>query len=150
MDGEHGLKMIRKNIDINKLLCKLWITDALYVIPANVTNNSVASSIIPKIYQRDFKRLYLSDQLFSLNEFLFLCSSVKDLTLKEVTVKNGDSNVIPLAKLVEKLPNVKRINYIFTTPSNNTSKNTFKQLWKIPNLSNYNYFGLGMFLGSFV
>uniref|UniRef100_A0A914YWV3 Uncharacterized protein n=1 Tax=Panagrolaimus superbus TaxID=310955 RepID=A0A914YWV3_9BILA len=98
-----------KSIEMNKLSFKLWITGTLRVLPENVSNDYVASSIISKIYQCDVKRLALRDQVISLNELSFLCSSVKDLELYCVTVKNDDGTVVAFEKLVEQLPNAKEI-----------------------------------------
>uniref|UniRef100_A0A914Y2X2 Uncharacterized protein n=1 Tax=Panagrolaimus superbus TaxID=310955 RepID=A0A914Y2X2_9BILA len=36
----------------------------------------------------------------------------------------------------------KLISNTFTTPSNNTTKNTFKELWKISHLTNYDFLNL--------
>uniref|UniRef100_A0A914Z2W4 Uncharacterized protein n=1 Tax=Panagrolaimus superbus TaxID=310955 RepID=A0A914Z2W4_9BILA len=132
-----------KSIDINKISAKLWITGLLHVSPANVSNDSVVSSIISKIYQCDFKRLSLDNQVISLNEFIFLCLSAKYLTLERVTVKNNDGTVVAFENIIERLPQlIFFIFYSFTNPSNNTSKTSFKELWKNPHLSNYDRFYL--------
>uniref|UniRef100_A0A914ZB38 Uncharacterized protein n=1 Tax=Panagrolaimus superbus TaxID=310955 RepID=A0A914ZB38_9BILA len=73
---------------------------------------------------------------------MFLCSDVRDLTLEAGTVKNDDGTIVLFEKLIKQLPNVKQFDYTFTTPSDNTSKITFKELWKISNLSNYDDFYL--------
>uniref|UniRef100_A0A914Y245 Uncharacterized protein n=1 Tax=Panagrolaimus superbus TaxID=310955 RepID=A0A914Y245_9BILA len=98
-----------KSVDINKLLCKLWITDELHVYPEILSKNSIVSSIIPKIYQCDAKHLSLHDQNISLNEFMFLCSSVKNLRLNEVTIKNEDGTEVSFDKLIKQLPQIKEI-----------------------------------------
>uniref|UniRef100_A0A914YCS3 Uncharacterized protein n=1 Tax=Panagrolaimus superbus TaxID=310955 RepID=A0A914YCS3_9BILA len=98
-----------KSIDMNKILCKLWITFELRVVPENVNNTSVASAVVPKIYQCNFKRLLLCDQVISLKEHMILCSSVKELRLERVIVKNEDCTLVTLEKLIEQLPKIKRI-----------------------------------------
>uniref|UniRef100_A0A914YL25 Uncharacterized protein n=1 Tax=Panagrolaimus superbus TaxID=310955 RepID=A0A914YL25_9BILA len=128
-----------KSIDINTISSKLWITYQLCICQRNFTNNSLASSIIPKIYQCDATYLSLSDQVITLNEFIILCSSVIDLTSHQVTVKNDDGTVVLFEKLTKQLPKLKSINYTFTTPSNNTSKKSFEELWKIRHFSIYDY-----------
>uniref|UniRef100_A0A914YYE0 Uncharacterized protein n=1 Tax=Panagrolaimus superbus TaxID=310955 RepID=A0A914YYE0_9BILA len=96
-----------KSIDMNKLSSKLWITDGLMVYPEDVSN--VASSIIPKIYRCDVKRLDLENQVISLNELIFLCSSVKELDLLRITVKNDDDTVVLFEEFVKQLPQLNRI-----------------------------------------
>uniref|UniRef100_A0A914YFQ6 Uncharacterized protein n=1 Tax=Panagrolaimus superbus TaxID=310955 RepID=A0A914YFQ6_9BILA len=127
---------------MNKLSSKLWITGALTVYPKNAGNDSVASSIVPKIYRCDLKRLNLYDQVISLKERIFLCSYVKDLILNQVTVKYDNGTVVAFEKLIEQFPQLNVFEFTFTTPSNNISKNTFKELWKISYLSNYHCFYL--------
>uniref|UniRef100_A0A914Z6N7 Uncharacterized protein n=1 Tax=Panagrolaimus superbus TaxID=310955 RepID=A0A914Z6N7_9BILA len=129
-----------KIVDINRFSSKLWIKESLSVSTENVS--IVASSIVSKIYRSDFKILTLLYQSISLNDLLIFCSSVNGLTLKRVAVKNYDDTVVPFEKVIEQLPKVKTINYTFTNPSNNTSENTLKELWKIPHFSNYDYFCL--------
>uniref|UniRef100_A0A914YIJ7 Ribosomal protein S2 n=1 Tax=Panagrolaimus superbus TaxID=310955 RepID=A0A914YIJ7_9BILA len=128
------------SIDMNRISAKLWITDRLPVYRQHVSNNSLVSSIIPKIYQCDAKYLILCDQVISLNELIFLCSSAEALDFKRVTVKNG--TVLAFEKFFEQLPQIKVIYYTFSTPSNNTTKNTFKDTWKISHLSNSFHFYL--------
>uniref|UniRef100_A0A914ZGX1 Uncharacterized protein n=1 Tax=Panagrolaimus superbus TaxID=310955 RepID=A0A914ZGX1_9BILA len=131
-----------KNIDINIIKTKLWITDHLVVYRGDVSNNSIVSSIIPKIYQCDATYLIFCYQVISLNEFMLLCSSAKVLTLRKVTVKNDDGTEVSFEKLFEQLPQLKEIEITFTTPSNNTPKKTFKEFWEIPQLSIYDNFCL--------
>uniref|UniRef100_A0A914Y7I1 Uncharacterized protein n=1 Tax=Panagrolaimus superbus TaxID=310955 RepID=A0A914Y7I1_9BILA len=89
-------------------LSKLWITDYLSVYTANDSNNSVVLNF-PKIYQCDATYLLLKNQVISLNEFMFLCLSVEELGLEEVTVKNDNGTVVLFDKLAEQFPNVKEI-----------------------------------------
>uniref|UniRef100_A0A914Z1C4 Uncharacterized protein n=1 Tax=Panagrolaimus superbus TaxID=310955 RepID=A0A914Z1C4_9BILA len=98
-----------KSIDIDRISCKLWITDKHEVVPTNDSNNYIASSIIAKIYQCDFKYLFLSNQFISLHELIFLCSSVEALHFSIVNVKNDDGTVVSFDKLIEQLPNVKKV-----------------------------------------
>uniref|UniRef100_A0A914YJ44 Uncharacterized protein n=1 Tax=Panagrolaimus superbus TaxID=310955 RepID=A0A914YJ44_9BILA len=117
-----------QDIDMNKLSSKLWITNELFVSPETVSNDCVASLIVPKIYRCDVKRLNLYNLIISLNELIFICSSVKELHLHRVTVKNDNGTLVAFEELLEKLSYVEGIHYTFTTPSNNTSKTTFKEL----------------------
>uniref|UniRef100_A0A914Z4G3 Uncharacterized protein n=1 Tax=Panagrolaimus superbus TaxID=310955 RepID=A0A914Z4G3_9BILA len=98
-----------KNIDKNTILCKLWITDTIRVYRDNIINGTFDSSIIPKIYRCAVKYLSLYEQIISLNEFTFLCSSAERLTLEEVTVKNDDGIEVAFENLIKKLPQLKGI-----------------------------------------
>uniref|UniRef100_A0A914YLT4 Uncharacterized protein n=1 Tax=Panagrolaimus superbus TaxID=310955 RepID=A0A914YLT4_9BILA len=121
---------------------KLWITDELDVVQVNVTNNSVVSSIIPKIYQCDVNYLRLYHQIISYHEFMILCSSAQVLDLYQVAVSNDNDTVFSFKKLFEQLTQLKEIYYTFTTSSNNTAKVDFKELWNIPHCANYDHFCL--------
>uniref|UniRef100_A0A914YK29 Uncharacterized protein n=1 Tax=Panagrolaimus superbus TaxID=310955 RepID=A0A914YK29_9BILA len=130
-----------KNIDMNRISCKLWITYRIRVYPDNKINGTFASSVVPKIYRCDAKCLILYNQIISFNKLMFLCSSVEHLDLHRVNVKYNDGTQVSFEKLVEGLPQLTKMDFTFAT--NNTSKTTFNALWEISHILNYNYFYLG-------
>uniref|UniRef100_A0AC35FTS5 Uncharacterized protein n=1 Tax=Panagrolaimus sp. PS1159 TaxID=55785 RepID=A0AC35FTS5_9BILA len=85
------------------------------------------SSVFPKLYKTDFKKLTLADHTISYSDFLFLSSNVENIELMSVVVKNEDGTIVPLEKLVKALPKIKFISF-FTS-------NTVKELLIIPHFS---------------
>uniref|UniRef100_A0AC34G6X7 Uncharacterized protein n=1 Tax=Panagrolaimus sp. ES5 TaxID=591445 RepID=A0AC34G6X7_9BILA len=131
----------RINIDLSNISIKYWITGYLSVRRTN--DNTIASSLISKIYKCNVRHLSLINQICSFDEFMVLASSnVEALRLFRVTVKYGDGTEVHLEKIVEQLPKVKSID-IYCPPNTSmiTSK-TMQELCKIPHFAKLDYFTL--------
>ena len=91
---------------------KLWICEALFVNGGQ--SESLASSIIPKIYRCDLTYMDLSSQMITFADFKLLVSSgsLFDLTLGQTIVKNADGSIVPIEKLIELLPNLRSFSYL--------------------------------------
>uniref|UniRef100_A0A914PDB1 Uncharacterized protein n=1 Tax=Panagrolaimus davidi TaxID=227884 RepID=A0A914PDB1_9BILA len=134
-EAEHGWKCI----DIKNILIKCWITKGLYGFTGN---NRIVSSLIPKLYKCDAKRLDLLNQIITFDELLFLASNAEEIDFDEVVVKYENGSVVPLEKVVEVLPKIKTIKYSCTPTSPSVTGKTFKELMKIPHFMTLDYFRL--------
>uniref|UniRef100_A0AC34FY98 DUF38 domain-containing protein n=1 Tax=Panagrolaimus sp. ES5 TaxID=591445 RepID=A0AC34FY98_9BILA len=126
-----------KDIDLSNISSKLWITDRFTVGFNN--DNTIASSIIPKIYK--CKKLILWEQILSYDEFMVLAPAVEHLDFTRVTVKYGDGTILPFEKIVEQLHEAKQIGFTSFGSEMITSK-TFKELLKIPHFATLDEFVL--------
>uniref|UniRef100_A0A914QZH7 Uncharacterized protein n=1 Tax=Panagrolaimus davidi TaxID=227884 RepID=A0A914QZH7_9BILA len=111
---------------------KLWITNTVESYRCSL------SPFFPKLYKTDFKKLDLSFQTISYNDFVFISSNVEDITFCEVIVKNEDATIVPLEKLVKALPKIKDISFIESRMSSCITLNTVKELLIIPHFSKIN------------
>uniref|UniRef100_A0AC34FP28 Uncharacterized protein n=1 Tax=Panagrolaimus sp. ES5 TaxID=591445 RepID=A0AC34FP28_9BILA len=118
-----------KDIVLSNNPSKLWITNSLTVFFVN--DNAVASSIIPKFFQCNVKKLILWDQILSYDQFMVLAPAVEYLEFIRVTVKYGDGTIVPLEKLFEQLSKAAVIDYRSSGSEMITSK-TSKEVLKIP------------------
>ena len=91
---------------------QLWINYSLVI--NNIPNESLVSSIIPKIYRCDLTLLVLSSQMITFADFKFLVSSgfLEVLFLEQTVVKNNDGTIVPIEKLVENLPNLRDFQFV--------------------------------------
>uniref|UniRef100_A0AC34FIE2 Uncharacterized protein n=1 Tax=Panagrolaimus sp. ES5 TaxID=591445 RepID=A0AC34FIE2_9BILA len=129
-----------KDIDLSNISSKLWITDRFFVYPNN--DNNIASSIVPKIYQCNVKKVVLWDQILSYDEFMVLAPAVEHLDFLRVSVKYVDCTIVPLEKLVEQLSKAKQIDYFFSSDTEMITSKTFKELLKIPHFATLDFFYL--------
>uniref|UniRef100_A0A914QA01 Uncharacterized protein n=1 Tax=Panagrolaimus davidi TaxID=227884 RepID=A0A914QA01_9BILA len=104
-------------------------------------NPNCVSSIIPQIYRCDAIFLHLYGQILSYNEFLFLSKNVEVLHLdfsgthenkNGTIVKNEDSTIVPLEKLVKTLVKLKQIMGDIDPSRSCITLNTVKELLEIP------------------
>uniref|UniRef100_A0AC34F2C5 Uncharacterized protein n=1 Tax=Panagrolaimus sp. ES5 TaxID=591445 RepID=A0AC34F2C5_9BILA len=127
-----------KDIDLSNNPSKLWITDTFNLIKSD---NTIASSIISKIYQCNVKNLQLHCQIITYDEFLILAPAVEHLSFAGVVVKYDDGTIVLFEKLVEQLPKVKKI-CLFLAGSEMITSKTIKELLKIPHFTTLDSFSL--------
>uniref|UniRef100_A0A914PCK3 Uncharacterized protein n=1 Tax=Panagrolaimus davidi TaxID=227884 RepID=A0A914PCK3_9BILA len=97
----HGKWRVKeKPLDLTKYNCKYWITDEINAFDGDCVIRNIFSPIIPKLYQCDVKRLFVSDQIFSFNDLSLLILSAEDIDLYNVIVKNADSSDVPVDDIV--------------------------------------------------
>uniref|UniRef100_A0A914PVU4 Uncharacterized protein n=1 Tax=Panagrolaimus davidi TaxID=227884 RepID=A0A914PVU4_9BILA len=139
-----GLKAVKEDgwkiLDINNISSKCWITKGCYGFTGN--NHHLVSSLIPKLYKCDAKRLDLGDQIITFDELMFLASNAEEIDLDGVVVKYEDGSLVPLEKVVEALPKIKTIRYSCTPSSPSVTGKTFKELMKIPHFMTLDYLKL--------
>uniref|UniRef100_A0AC35FNN1 Uncharacterized protein n=1 Tax=Panagrolaimus sp. PS1159 TaxID=55785 RepID=A0AC35FNN1_9BILA len=125
-------------LNLTKYNCKYWITSEIYAPAHGLVNQNIVSSIIPKLYRCDVKRLFLFHQIIFFNDLLLLISSAEWINFTNVIVKHADSSDVPLEDIVAIAIKAEEIS--FTEPII-TSK-TMKELTKLPNFSKFYHFVL--------
>uniref|UniRef100_A0A914QC17 Uncharacterized protein n=1 Tax=Panagrolaimus davidi TaxID=227884 RepID=A0A914QC17_9BILA len=129
---------LQKRIPPKNVSYKLWITETLRIYGAN---RKYVSSIISQIYRCDATELHLNGQILSFKEFLFFSRNVEVLRLgftgthdnKNYTVvKNEDGTIVPLEQLVKTLTKLKQIKGTNNPTHSFVTKNTARELLKIP------------------
>ena len=131
-------------IEIENLNDNLWIYYGLSVYDQNQLQ---ASSIIPKIYRCDIDDLSLSHQNVSFNEFKKFTSSrsFEILYLYKTTVKTDDGTIVPIEKLIEVLPKLRRFDYDDVTGDDGLqaiTSETAAKLVIIPHFHQIEYFSM--------
>uniref|UniRef100_A0A914R5C3 Uncharacterized protein n=1 Tax=Panagrolaimus davidi TaxID=227884 RepID=A0A914R5C3_9BILA len=122
-------------IDFSTILCKFWLTEKFFMSTYYAQPSDHVSSKIPYFYRVDTKSISFADQIISYNEFLFFTSNVEKLSLYKTIVKNEDATIFPLEKIIELLPAIKDF-YFYDNPGFKLiTKNTAKELLKIPHFS---------------
>uniref|UniRef100_A0AC34G8G3 DUF38 domain-containing protein n=1 Tax=Panagrolaimus sp. ES5 TaxID=591445 RepID=A0AC34G8G3_9BILA len=120
---------------------KLWITDSITVTnDARGKPNLISSIVVPKLYKCDAKNLHLGNQIISYKDFCFLAANVEKIDVYEGIVKHEDGSAVGFEKLVEALPKLKFIFYIFDKL--NVTKKTVDELVKLPHFSKIDTFVL--------
>ena len=101
----------RQKFQIENLSAKLWIYKKMSVCEDQ--NQFMASTLIARIYRCDLTRLRLSNQSLTFDEFKKFTSSgsLKRLSFKKTYVKNLDGTIVPIEKLIELLPKLRRFDY---------------------------------------
>uniref|UniRef100_A0A914QSB2 Uncharacterized protein n=1 Tax=Panagrolaimus davidi TaxID=227884 RepID=A0A914QSB2_9BILA len=142
IDGDEKWKATLKDdekfIDFTKISTKLWIYDVFdkYCFSNTSANPlNLVSSVIPQIYRCDAECMFIDKQIISYNEFLFLTSNIKFITLSKTPIMNENGTIVPLEKLVKKLPKLISFVYYDSLTSSSITSNTLKELLEIPHFS---------------
>uniref|UniRef100_A0A914QXJ6 Uncharacterized protein n=1 Tax=Panagrolaimus davidi TaxID=227884 RepID=A0A914QXJ6_9BILA len=106
---------------ISQLICKFWITEIF-----NLT------SMLPKLYKCDAKKVTLENEVISFNDLSLLTKTVEDIMFIGVTVKNPDDSTVQFEKIFESFFNVKTFRFSFNSAFPNITSKTFNELLKIP------------------
>uniref|UniRef100_A0A914PMA5 Uncharacterized protein n=1 Tax=Panagrolaimus davidi TaxID=227884 RepID=A0A914PMA5_9BILA len=130
----------RKPFDLSKLTCKVWITDKLDIYPGKKHNQSILSSLMPKLYRCDVKELNLSEQVITFHDLSLLISFAEVIYFYNVTFKNENGSNVALEEVVEIAVNAKNIKILSNTALTNISSKTFNELLKIPHFTQLDYF----------
>ena len=109
-DKINGNQETRK-FKIENINGRLWFRRSLII--DNEQDQFLASLLIPKIYRCNLTRLDLSHQILFFDEFQKLTSSdsLLCLYLDKVLVKNDNGTILPIEKLIERLPELQRFEY---------------------------------------
>uniref|UniRef100_A0A914Q485 Uncharacterized protein n=1 Tax=Panagrolaimus davidi TaxID=227884 RepID=A0A914Q485_9BILA len=129
---------IRKEVKIDNLPCKLWITSDIFVLA--FSEKTVVSSIVSKIYRCDSESLTLQRQTISSDELLILSSNVLALCLVEVIVTNRNGSILVFEKLFNAHTKVMAFQFTFPSSTSTINAKTVKELIKIPHFKNLNKF----------
>uniref|UniRef100_A0A914PCK0 Uncharacterized protein n=1 Tax=Panagrolaimus davidi TaxID=227884 RepID=A0A914PCK0_9BILA len=132
----------RKPFDLSKLECKLWITDELVVTPktsVKAGNQSILSSLMPKLYRCDAKYLHLYDQVITFRDLSLLISSADDISFYDATIKNENGSNVALEKVIEIAVKAKSIVISSNNVLTNITSKTFTELLKIPHFRQIDY-----------
>uniref|UniRef100_A0A914QBS2 Uncharacterized protein n=1 Tax=Panagrolaimus davidi TaxID=227884 RepID=A0A914QBS2_9BILA len=135
-----SLKNDERPVDFSKLSSKVWITNKFNA--TYVPSENGISLIIPKIYKCDANFSRLLYDVISYEDFSFLSTNVRKIVLHENIVKNSDGSIVPFENLIAVLPKIKIIFFYDKIDSSCITKNTVKELLKIPHFSKIDRFEL--------
>uniref|UniRef100_A0A914Q9A9 Uncharacterized protein n=1 Tax=Panagrolaimus davidi TaxID=227884 RepID=A0A914Q9A9_9BILA len=124
-------------IDLKKIKCKFWVIEELRVQPFSGVedyNPNILSLYISKLYKCDAHFLYFIGQIISYYDLSFFICNAKDIGFADVIVKDENSKILPLEKLIQASIKARSIHIIRPTM---TSK-TFNELTKISHFANLN------------
>uniref|UniRef100_A0AC34GU04 Uncharacterized protein n=1 Tax=Panagrolaimus sp. ES5 TaxID=591445 RepID=A0AC34GU04_9BILA len=120
---------------------KFWITKKFSNF-VRESNPKMVASILPKFYRVDVKKVRLSCQNISLDDFVFLCLNVKRLDFNHTTVMNADGSIVSFEKLLALLPKLTYIEFLNKPASSSITSKTAKELAEILQFSKVQYFEL--------
>ena len=85
---------------------RIWLTGELNI--CNQLPKQAINLLLQQVYRCDVNSLYLDKHDLSWTEFEAITASgkVTHLALKEMVIKNGDGNVMPFERILEKVPNM--------------------------------------------
>uniref|UniRef100_A0A914P773 Uncharacterized protein n=1 Tax=Panagrolaimus davidi TaxID=227884 RepID=A0A914P773_9BILA len=118
-------------LNLTKYNCKYWITDEIDASGNEFIDKNIFSTIIPKFYQCDVKRLFLYSQIISYHDLSLIISSAEWIILNNVVVKHADGSDVPLEDIVAIA--IKADEIVDTKPT--ISSKTMKELTKLPNFT---------------
>uniref|UniRef100_A0AC35GW92 Uncharacterized protein n=1 Tax=Panagrolaimus sp. PS1159 TaxID=55785 RepID=A0AC35GW92_9BILA len=102
---EAVLEKIEKRIILSNIISyKFWVTNDR-IRPTS----KIISSIIPYIYKVDVKKIFVYGQNISFNDFICFSKNVECISFINTNLKNENDSNIPLEKLVETLPKLKKL-----------------------------------------
>uniref|UniRef100_A0A914QG66 DUF72 domain-containing protein n=1 Tax=Panagrolaimus davidi TaxID=227884 RepID=A0A914QG66_9BILA len=116
---------------LSQLICKYWITE-----------NLNSTSILPKLYKCDAKKVNLINKVISFNELSMFATFAEDITLETITVKDTDGSILPFEKVFEAFINAKKYGFYFYLTLPKITSKTFNELLKIPHFSKLQSFSL--------
>uniref|UniRef100_A0AC34GN21 DUF38 domain-containing protein n=1 Tax=Panagrolaimus sp. ES5 TaxID=591445 RepID=A0AC34GN21_9BILA len=122
------------------VLSKFWITDDFENSVLESSPNMV-SSLLPKFYRVDVKKLTIYRQDISFDEFLCITSNVEEIHFRHTVVKNKNGTIVPFEKLLARLPKLDFVVFFNADSSSITSK-TAKEVSEILQFSKVEYFEL--------
>uniref|UniRef100_A0A914QME7 Uncharacterized protein n=1 Tax=Panagrolaimus davidi TaxID=227884 RepID=A0A914QME7_9BILA len=122
-------------MDINKISSKLWIIRGL-----SITDESdpkyLNSLLLSKLYRCEFHDLVLRDQNISFEDFKFLASSAKKVTVMWGSIiKYKNEKIVMFDKIMECLPNIENLYFAFHDDSMINSE-MMKNILKLKNFEN--------------
>uniref|UniRef100_A0AC34FF93 Uncharacterized protein n=1 Tax=Panagrolaimus sp. ES5 TaxID=591445 RepID=A0AC34FF93_9BILA len=103
-DEEYAKSDCCTDIDLNKLLSKIWLTSKLELTRENIS--TFTSLIYPKLYQCKTINLRLYYDIILFNDFKSCAPFLTDIYLQGVVIKNNEKSVM-LDKILEIVPNIK-------------------------------------------
>uniref|UniRef100_A0AC35EY85 Uncharacterized protein n=1 Tax=Panagrolaimus sp. PS1159 TaxID=55785 RepID=A0AC35EY85_9BILA len=114
----------KTRFDFSQLICKYWITEYL-----------IFTSILPKLYKCEAKKVNICDQVISFNDLSMFTKTAEDITFDTVTVRNYDNSIVPFEKIFEAFINAKMFRFFSYSFLSNITSKTFNELLKIPHFS---------------
>ena len=98
-------------IKVSNIRHKIWLTGELQLLIRSERDQNMFSTLMQKVYYSQLKVLRLDDFNLTYSEYLKLTSSksVTNFNFCEVTVKNNETESVPLEVLMEQLPNVEKL-----------------------------------------
>uniref|UniRef100_A0AC35F4X0 Uncharacterized protein n=1 Tax=Panagrolaimus sp. PS1159 TaxID=55785 RepID=A0AC35F4X0_9BILA len=110
--GEWTTERAGKNLELNNISCKFWITKVFEVFTyMSDINDKTASTVISRIYQCNVTDLLLNNQMISADELKIISSKVEYLHFYGVNVMDHDGSVFALEKLFKLFPKIKNFKF---------------------------------------
>uniref|UniRef100_A0A914RE77 Uncharacterized protein n=1 Tax=Panagrolaimus davidi TaxID=227884 RepID=A0A914RE77_9BILA len=110
--------------DFSQLICKFWITE-----------NYNISSILPKLYKCDAKKVTFQNEVISFYDLPLFTKTAEDITFNEITVKDSDGSIVPFEKIFEAFIYARKFKFSSDSTLPNITSKTFNELLKIPHFS---------------
>uniref|UniRef100_A0A914QFQ9 Uncharacterized protein n=1 Tax=Panagrolaimus davidi TaxID=227884 RepID=A0A914QFQ9_9BILA len=130
--GKKELEVVLEKTE-KRISYKFWISgDEIQ------PTSKIISSIVPHIYKVDVKKILVSCQTISFNDFVCFSKNVENLDLNYIRLKKEKVSNIPLEKLVEALPELKNLYVNQNFLCYLITSETMKELVKIEHFSKIN------------
>uniref|UniRef100_A0A914QA13 Uncharacterized protein n=1 Tax=Panagrolaimus davidi TaxID=227884 RepID=A0A914QA13_9BILA len=86
----------KTRFDFSQLICKYWIT-----------KNFNFTSILPRLYKCDARKVIISDQVISFNDLSMFTKTAENIAFYTVTVKETDGSIVTFEKIFKAFINAK-------------------------------------------
>uniref|UniRef100_A0AC35EZV3 Uncharacterized protein n=1 Tax=Panagrolaimus sp. PS1159 TaxID=55785 RepID=A0AC35EZV3_9BILA len=129
-----------RKIDLAKIQSTISVSKNLEISFIFSLNSSIASSLIPKLYNGNVEALELHGQNISFNDLLFFSKTIQQIDLQKSTVFYQNGIIVPHEIIVANLP--KLLCFKCDSNANYDFSNTVTELLKIQNFKNLKFFFL--------